>query len=61
LQQQDLDKEDDIPANLRQASPQEVLELKKQEESERRASERRRHAKLQAHGFEPEHSGEVLF
>ncbi|KAL1966071.1 hypothetical protein VTN77DRAFT_4819 [Rasamsonia byssochlamydoides] len=57
----DLDKEDDIPPFLTKASPQEVFELKKKEENERKSRDKKRHSKLQGLGFEPEHSGEVLF
>ncbi|KAL2014447.1 hypothetical protein VTN00DRAFT_1972 [Thermoascus crustaceus] len=57
----DLDKEDEIPPNLRQAPFQEVFELKKKEEAERKRNDKKRNSKLQTLGFEAEHSGEVLF
>lgn len=58
---QDLDKEDDIPANLQKVPFQEVFELKKKEDSERKRTDKKQHGKLQELGFEAEHSGEVLF
>jgi U6 snRNA-associated Sm-like protein LSm1 len=57
----DLDKEDEIPSSLKKATFEEVFELKKKEDHERKLSDKARHNKLQTHGFEPEHSGEVLF
>ncbi|KAL1992736.1 hypothetical protein VTN49DRAFT_3492 [Thermomyces lanuginosus] len=57
----DLDKEDDIPPFLSKASPQEVYKLKKKEDEERKAKDKKKHGKLQGLGFEPEHSGEILF
>ncbi|PYH83025.1 Sm-like ribonucleo protein [Aspergillus uvarum CBS 121591] len=57
----DLDKEDDVPPHLQRASFQEVFELKKQEETKRKSNDKKRHGKLQTLGFEPEHSGEILF
>lgn len=58
---QDLDKEDDLPETLTQASMKEVRELKAKEEEERKRKDKKSVGKLQTHGFEPEHSGEVLF
>lgn len=40
---------------------EEVFELKKKEDSRRKATDKKRHGELQALGFEPEHSGEILF
>ncbi|EED15539.1 small nuclear ribonucleoprotein (LSM1), putative [Talaromyces stipitatus ATCC 10500] len=57
----DLDKEDDLPESLNQASVKEVRELKAKEEEERKRKDKKSVGKLQNHGFEPEHSGEVLF
>ncbi|EEH22898.2 hypothetical protein PABG_05109 [Paracoccidioides brasiliensis Pb03] len=57
----DLDKEDDIPSGYRQASYDEVFALKKREDEQRKKGDKRRSNKLQALGFEAEHSGEVLF
>lgn len=57
----DLDKEDDLPETLIQASMKEVRELKAKEEEERKRKDKKSVGKLQTHGFEPEHSGEVLF
>ncbi|GES66451.1 hypothetical protein ATETN484_0015002300 [Aspergillus terreus] len=57
----DLDKEDDIPPHVQKASFQEVFELKKKEEANRKTGDKKRHDKLQGLGFEPEHSGEILF
>jgi U6 snRNA-associated Sm-like protein LSm1 len=58
---QDLDKEDDIPPHIQRASFQEVFELKKKEDGARKVGDKKRHGKLQTLGFEPEHSGEILF
>ncbi|KAF7168938.1 hypothetical protein CNMCM5623_001832 [Aspergillus felis] len=57
----DLDKEDDIPPNLQKAPFHEVFELKKKEDSKRKITDKKSHNKLQGLGFEPEHSGEILF
>ncbi|KAJ5732087.1 hypothetical protein N7493_003568 [Penicillium malachiteum] len=57
----DLDREDDIPPSVRQASFEEVFELKKKEDAQRKNSDKKRHTELSALGFEPEHSGEILF
>ncbi|PKX98983.1 U6 snRNA-associated Sm-like protein LSm1 [Aspergillus novofumigatus IBT 16806] len=57
----DLDKEDDIPPHLQKAPFQEVFELKKKEDSKRKITDKKSHNKLQSLGFEPEHSGEILF
>ncbi|OQD78866.1 hypothetical protein PENANT_c075G00341 [Penicillium antarcticum] len=57
----DLDREDDIPPTLTQAPFEEVFELKKKEDEKRSAGEKKRYKELQALGFEPEHSGEILF
>lgn len=58
---QDLDKEDDVPTTLTKVSMKEVRDLKNKEEEERKRKDKKSTAKLQGHGFEPEHSGEVLF
>ncbi|EEH42364.2 uncharacterized protein PADG_07184 [Paracoccidioides brasiliensis Pb18] len=55
----DLDKEDDIPSGYRQASYDEVFALKKREDEQRKKGDKRRSNKLQALGFEAEHSGET--
>ncbi|RHZ71914.1 hypothetical protein CDV55_103484 [Aspergillus turcosus] len=57
----DLDKEDDIPPHIQKAPFQEVFELKKKEDSKRKKMDKKSHNKLQGLGFEPEHSGEILF
>ncbi|KAL4968590.1 U6 snRNA-associated Sm-like protein LSm1 [Aspergillus stella-maris] len=57
----DLDKEDDIPPNLIKAPVKEVTDLKKKEDNERKASDKKSNNKLQGLGFEAEHSGEILF
>jgi U6 snRNA-associated Sm-like protein LSm1 len=38
-----------------------VFELKKKEDSSRKSREKKQNRKLEALGFEPEHSGEILF
>ncbi|KAJ5805186.1 hypothetical protein N7474_011073 [Penicillium riverlandense] len=57
----DLDREDDIPSSVTKASFEEVFELKKKEDSLRKSGDKKRHTQLAALGFEPEHSGEILF
>ncbi|KAJ5912085.1 U6 snRNA-associated Sm-like protein LSm1 [Penicillium subrubescens] len=57
----DLDREDDIPTTVTKAPFEEVFELKKKEDSKRKQGDKKRHSELQALGFEPEHSGEILF
>ncbi|KAJ5471606.1 hypothetical protein N7530_008963 [Penicillium desertorum] len=57
----DLDREDDIPPTLTRASFEEVFELKKKEDAKRKTGDKKRYDELQALGFEPEHSGEILF
>ncbi|KAJ5484088.1 U6 snRNA-associated Sm-like protein LSm1 [Penicillium diatomitis] len=57
----DLDREDDIPSSVTKAPFEEVFELKKKEDSQRKTTDKKRHGELQALGFEPEHSGEILF
>lgn len=61
LIQQDLDREDDIPPTLTRAPFEEVFELKKKEDAKRKTGDKKRYDELQALGFEPEHSGEILF
>ncbi|KAJ5407827.1 hypothetical protein N7509_001710 [Penicillium cosmopolitanum] len=57
----DLDREDEIPTTVTKAPFEEVFELKKQEDSKRKSGDKKRHTELSALGFEPEHSGEILF
>lgn len=57
----DLDREDDIPTTVTKAPFEEVFELKKKEDSQRKSGDKKRHTELSALGFEPEHSGEILF
>ncbi|CAL5869760.1 uncharacterized protein PFLUO_LOCUS3990 [Penicillium psychrofluorescens] len=57
----DLDREDDVPSSVTKASFEEVFELKKKEDSQRKSGDKKRHTHLSALGFEPEHSGEILF
>lgn len=58
---QDLDREDEIPSTVTKAPFEEVFELKKQEDNKRKSGDKKRHTELSALGFEPEHSGEILF
>lgn len=58
---QDLDKDDYIPEPYRKASPEEVHALTVEKNKNTRRSDKIRQAKLQALGFEAEHSGEILF
>ncbi|CAL8580456.1 hypothetical protein XPA_006179 [Xanthoria parietina] len=57
----DLDKDDYIPEPYRKASPEEVHALTVERNKNTRRSDKIRQAKLQALGFEAEHSGEILF
>ncbi|KAM5470353.1 hypothetical protein MferCBS49748_002526 [Microsporum ferrugineum] len=57
----DLDKDDDIPEPYQLAPASEVLELRKKAEDQRKRKDKKRNTHLQALGFEPEHSGEILF
>ncbi|KAJ5175913.1 uncharacterized protein N7482_001790 [Penicillium canariense] len=57
----DLDREDEVPTSVTKAPFEEVFELKKKEDSKRKSSDKKRYTELQALGFEPEHSGEILF
>ncbi|CAO1604385.1 MAG: hypothetical protein L6R36_000848 [Xanthoria steineri] len=57
----DLDKDDYIPEPYRKASPEEVHALTVEKNKNTRRSDKIRQAKLQALGFEAEHSGEILF
>ncbi|KAJ5525700.1 hypothetical protein N7504_003157 [Penicillium tannophilum] len=57
----DLDREDEIPSTVTKAPFEEVFELKKQEDNKRKSGDKKRHTELSALGFEPEHSGEILF
>ncbi|KAJ5081907.1 hypothetical protein NUU61_010171 [Penicillium alfredii] len=57
----DLDREDEIPTSVTRAPFEEVFELKKKEDSQRKRGDKKRYTELQALGFEPEHSGEILF
>lgn len=59
--EQDLDKDDYIPENYREASAEEVHHLTKEQMNTRKRSEKIRIKKLGALGFEVEHAGEVLF
>ncbi|KAL8805349.1 MAG: hypothetical protein Q9182_002023 [Xanthomendoza sp. 2 TL-2023] len=57
----DLDKDDYIPEPFRKASPEEVHALTVRKNQDNKRSDKIKQAKLQALGFEAEHSGEVLF
>lgn len=50
-----------MPETVQKAPVEEVLELKKREDTGRKSNDKKRHGKLQGMGFEPEHSGEILF
>ena len=58
---QDLDKDDFIPEPFRKASPEEVHALTVKKNQANKRGDKLRQARLQALGFEAEHSGEVLF
>ncbi|KAL8955690.1 MAG: hypothetical protein Q9183_006556 [Haloplaca sp. 2 TL-2023] len=57
----DLDKDDFIPEPFRKASPEEVHALTVKKNQANKRGDKVRQARLQALGFEAEHSGEVLF
>ncbi|KAI4267712.1 MAG: hypothetical protein LQ337_008219 [Flavoplaca oasis] len=57
----DLDKDDYIPEPYRKASPEEVHALTVRKNQNTKRTDKIRQAKLQALGFEAEHSGEVLY
>ncbi|KAL8646771.1 MAG: hypothetical protein Q9226_006722 [Calogaya cf. arnoldii] len=57
----DLDKDDYIPEPYRKVSPEEVHALTVKKNQSTKRSDKVRQAKLQALGFEAEHSGEILF
>ncbi|KAK2865011.1 hypothetical protein FQN49_003994 [Arthroderma sp. PD_2] len=57
----DLDKDDDVPEPYRLAPALEVQELKKKAEEQRKRKDKKRNTHMQTLGFEPEHSGEILF
>ncbi|KAL8848048.1 MAG: hypothetical protein Q9221_006908 [Calogaya cf. arnoldii] len=59
--EQDLDKDDYIPEPYRKVSPEEVHALTMRKNQSTKRSDKVRQAKLQALGFEAEHSGEILF
>ena len=59
--EQDLDKDDYIPEPFKQASPEEVHQLNNKFNEERRRKEKGKTRRLWEHGFEIEHSGEILF
>lgn len=58
--QQDLDRDDYVPPSFQQATVDQVFELHKQEQAQKKKQEKIRHKKLAAYGFEGEHSGEAI-
>ncbi|KAK2745702.1 SM-like, degradation of cytoplasmic mRNAs and positively regulates transcription initiation [Myotisia sp. PD_48] len=57
----DLDKEDEVPEDYEECSVEEALALRKKEDDQRKDHDKKKNTHLQALGFEPEHSGEILF
>ena len=57
---QDLDRDDYVPPTFQQATVDQVFELHKQEQAQKKKQEKIRHKKLAAYGFEGEHSGEAI-
>lgn len=57
---QDLDRDDYVPPTFQQAPLDQVFELHKQEQAQKKKQEKMRHKKLAAYGFEGEHSGEAI-
>lgn len=58
---QDLDRDEEVPAAFEKAEVEVVQNLKDEEDAKRKQNEKRRRKKLQALGFEADHSGEILF
>ncbi|KAG9656921.1 hypothetical protein KCU98_g12574, partial [Aureobasidium melanogenum] len=56
----DLDRDDYVPPPFQQAPVDQVFELHKQEQAQKKKQEKIRHKKLAAYGFEGEHSGEAI-
>lgn len=56
----DLDKEEDIPNNYTLGEVEEVFELHKEQQAKKKAKDKAKHKKLQAYGFEGEHTGEAI-
>ena len=56
----DLDKDDYIPEPFELAPVERVFALKKAEDQERSKTEKTKHKKLAAYGFEGEHAGEAI-
>ncbi|CAD0111384.1 unnamed protein product [Aureobasidium uvarum] len=56
----DLDRDDYVPPPFQQATVNQVFELHKQEQAQKKKQEKIRHKKLAAYGFEGEHSGEAI-
>lgn len=57
---QDLDKDDYMPEPYQLAPLEQVFELHKQEQAQKKKQEKSRHKKLAAYGFEGEHAGEAI-
>ncbi|KAI9675097.1 MAG: SM-like, degradation of cytoplasmic mRNAs and positively regulates transcription initiation [Caeruleum heppii] len=57
---QDLDKDDDIPPPYKKAPMDRVFAMQKQEQKDRKRTDKKRLERLQALGFEGENQGEVL-
>jgi U6 snRNA-associated Sm-like protein LSm1 len=55
---QDLDKDDYIPAPYQQGSVEQVFALKKQEDLEKKSADKSKQRRLANLGFEGEHTGE---
>jgi U6 snRNA-associated Sm-like protein LSm1 len=55
-----LDRDDYVPPTFQQAPVDQVFELHKQEQAQKKKQEKIRHKKLAAYGFEGEHSGEAI-
>lgn len=56
-----MDKDDYVPPPFEVAPIEKVFALKKQEEQDRKKTDKTRQKKLAALGFEGEHAGEVIF
>lgn len=61
MQRQDLDKDDDIPEPFQLSSAEIVFDLKKQDDQNRKQTDKSKLKKLAEFGFEGEHAGEALF
>lgn len=58
---QDLDKDDYVPPPFEAAPVEKVFAMKKEQDKQRKKSDKSKQKKLAELGFEGEHAGEVIF